>query len=300
MNLLESVQNYIKVHKITNQLEIARYLYIRTGEIFEYDPYYAFANELETKIIRKKRFEPQNIKTFYFTCTSWAYLYKDLLLAFNIPAKVVETEFHAYVQIFIDEKIFLADITNENEDLMRIKFKLKTIFQRRIAPIAPKTETIFDEMDEYFYREGRKTEEGIKNVKEYLINLKTQAKETKENNLYVAFKTIELMLPSYHVENLGVVSGTKFIDYLLTEFEVEHPFSCMRIYDKKTGDCSQVYTMRRNNKEYFFSYNKNADEQYLLQEKKESDILNMENPYTLKLSYSKQNSKLTNKHSIIH
>lgn len=303
MNLLESVQEYIKFHQIKNKLEIARYLYIRTGELFEYDPFYAFANSLEAKIITKKKFDKKNIKEFYFTCTSWAYLYKDLLHAFNIPAKVVETESHVYVKIFIDGEVFLADITNNNEDLMRIKFKLKTLYQRRIAPIAPKVETIFDEMDENTYRRGRKTEIGIHNVSEYLMTIKLKLKNEKinyqEDYLYTTFKIIEQMLPSYKVENLGVVSGTKFIDYLLTEFKTEYPFSCTRLYDRDTRNCSQIYTMKRNGKEYFFSYNQ-VDGQYLLQEKKKDEILSMETPYTLKLIYSKQNNKLTNQHSIMN
>lgn len=299
MNLLQLLQKEIKFKKVNSKLEIARYLYIRTGEIFEYNPFYAFANFKEAEKISQKRLDMKNITDFFITCTSWAYLYVDLLCAFHIPATVVETKTHAYVKIFLEGKVFLADLTNENEDLMRIKFKLKTLFQRQIAPVAPKVETSFDEMDDRMYRKDRKTETGIQNIKTYLKKLKPKfPKETeKEDYLYVVFKTVEQMLPSYEVENIGVVSGTKFIEYLLSEFEVEYPFSFMRIYDRKTNECSQIYMIKRKGKEHFFSYNIHNGI-FALREQTKEEILNMETSSNLILS--KKNNKIENKHAIIN
>ncbi len=298
MDLLQLFQREMDSQQINKKLEIARYLYIRTGEIFEYDPFYAFASVEEAKQISEKRLDMRKITDFRITCTSWSYLYVDLLKAFHISAEVVERNGHAYVVIFIDKKTFLADLTNDNEDLMRIKFKLKTIFQRQIAPEAPKVESSFDIIDEKIYRRGRKTEEGIYNVKRYLKELKTKLpKETvREDYAYVVFKTIEQMLPSYKIDNIGIVSGTKFIEHLLLEFEVDYPFSFKRLYDRKTGNCSHIYIIKHNGKEHFFSYDK-QNNLFVFQEKLKEEFLKMDSSCDLKLS--KKDNKITNNHLMI-
>lgn len=45
MNLLEKLRQEIAALRLSDLLVIARYIYVRTGELFEYDPFYNVTDE---------------------------------------------------------------------------------------------------------------------------------------------------------------------------------------------------------------------------------------------------------------
>ena len=121
MDLVVKLKQEIEKLQLQNSLEIAYFLYIRTGEIFEYDPRWEVASDKEAKQIFEKKIDIHNISSFKIVCSSWAYLYADLLQEFNIPAEVIGKR-HLKVKFWIEKEEYIADITDHYEDIWRIKF----------------------------------------------------------------------------------------------------------------------------------------------------------------------------------
>ena len=115
MNLLKKFQKEINELHLSNKLAIARFLYIRTEELFDYDSSYDIYGYKKSKKIYDKIFDVYDIKYFYFVCASWARLYVELLNAFSIFAKYIEESgyHHAYVKFSIKKKKFKADIAEK-------------------------------------------------------------------------------------------------------------------------------------------------------------------------------------------
>lgn len=101
MNLLEMMQNEIKSHNLTNKQDIKNYIYIRTGQIFDYDPVYLISTQEEKEAFKSKRIDIKNVTDFKITCFSWAHLFADLLNVFDIPTVVAIENNHAYVKTYI-------------------------------------------------------------------------------------------------------------------------------------------------------------------------------------------------------
>ena len=122
MNVIGTLEKELKDHIWTPD-EIARYLYIRSGELFSYDPRYYYADDdLETEIFERK-IDLENVTDFRVVCASWSsQVYVPLLTELaKIPAKVVRYGSHCLVET---PKI-IGDACIKN-DLARIKMRLKT------------------------------------------------------------------------------------------------------------------------------------------------------------------------------
>ncbi len=76
--------------------------------------------------IFKERIDIYHVKQFKIVCSSWAYLYKDLLEAFKIHAQEVGKN-HVKVIFWINHIEYIADMTKKYEDLWRIKFGLPLV-----------------------------------------------------------------------------------------------------------------------------------------------------------------------------
>ncbi len=192
LSILEKEINLLGLKN--NSYAIARYIYIRLGELFEYDVGLEYATEEKKEKLKRKRVNIRNVTDFSIICDSYAYMYVELLNHFGIPAKVVDTKAHVYVIYNIDEKTYLADLTSGNEDITRIKFGLKPNYNRQIHPIAPKEDTTFDEIDKMIYINGISTEEGLNFLKEELELKKRQEKWSQEEYTYQVFKIIEMIM----------------------------------------------------------------------------------------------------------
>lgn len=91
MNLLKQMKEEISSLQLQDELEIIRYLYIRLGQIFDYDPRFDIVDDYEKEEIAKKRINIENVEEFDIVCETWNYLFVDLLKAFGVEAKVLKS-----------------------------------------------------------------------------------------------------------------------------------------------------------------------------------------------------------------
>lgn len=297
MDLFKKLQGEMEALGLCHKLEIARYIYIQLGFLFEYDPFYAFASENIKEIIKKRRINMRKVNYFYYVCFEWAHLYVDLLHAFHIPARVIDMGEHAYVIYFIDGKTFLADLTNDNEDFMRIKFHLPTVFNRQIAPIAPKIDRSFAFIDSKFY-DTKMTELKVEQFTQKLLKIRPYVSHFEY--MYMVFSVLKDFLKDDSENKSGVVTGTKCIDYLLEQVltENEH-IMCYRYFNLENQTSFQIYHLKEE-KDLYFAYKQKQNDIFSLYEttKEEAILEEKRNSLQLKFAYKKQSTILSNKHSI--
>lgn len=126
MDLIRLVEKEMAELQIYEPFEVARYLYIRTGQLFEYHPFYAYLDAAKQKVINGERKNIFDIKDFYVTCFSWSHLYIDLLSYFGIKSKVVSSANHCFVLVFINDMVIRADLMAYYFDFYRTKLGLNT------------------------------------------------------------------------------------------------------------------------------------------------------------------------------
>lgn len=131
MNVLETLHNELKNKNWTKE-EKARYLYIRSCELFYYDQRYYFCRYFENAMerrnqIRNRKIDLENVTDFSVICTSHIIeVYKKLLFEFvNIEGNV-EGEAHPWLTFDDGTREIKAD-SIENNDITRIKMKLNTL-----------------------------------------------------------------------------------------------------------------------------------------------------------------------------
>ena len=128
MDLARVLEEEIKNLNLTDELSIARYIYIRTGELFDYSMAYLatdYSNPIEVKRsdeIKYQKIDIHHVLDFNLVCTSWAYLYVDLLTYFGIKAEVIDSNYHGYALVYIKKYEIVADMMIEYKDIRNIKF----------------------------------------------------------------------------------------------------------------------------------------------------------------------------------
>lgn len=209
MNLLDVLSTEINQLNLSEPYAIARYIYVRTGELFNYNPVYIFASEKQRDILKKLRVDIENVQDFNIICYSWAPMYVDLLRSFNINAKVIKNDRHAAVIIEIDGIEFFADLTSFNQDITRIKFgmEIKNFYQ-----ITTESEYSFHQIDQSIYTKSIKLEEVLFQMRCECQCIKSELTLEKYN--YFTFKMIEGIM-NFDRPNVGFVSGVTFINELL-------------------------------------------------------------------------------------
>ena len=112
MDLARDLEEEIKNLNLTDELSIARYIYIRTGELFDYSMAYLatdYSNPIEVKRsdeIKYQKIDIHHVLDFNLVCTSWAYLYVDLLTYFGIKAEVIDSNYHGYALVYKNMKLW--------------------------------------------------------------------------------------------------------------------------------------------------------------------------------------------------
>lgn len=257
MNLLEKLRKEINLLEIKDPLTIARYIYIRTGDLFNYDPTFIFASNIEKERIKHLHVDIENVEDFDLICYSWALMYADLLHAFNIRAEVIKNERHAAVVLEIDGKKFLADLTSENQDITRIKFGMQIKNFHQIALKDGEEEFSFAEMDKKIYSKLIKLEDVFAFMQNDIQFIK--GKLTPEQYNYFTFKMLETIM-NFERKNVGFVSGVTFINELLT-----HVFyDCKLSHDEYFFDIKEkifikLFVFSLGNKLAYFTYEQYPD-----------------------------------------
>lgn len=269
MNLLEILREEITKLNITDKLEIARYIYIRTGELFEYDPIWNFGDFEEREEVKNKNIDITNVTDFKIICFSWARMYNELLHKFGIISKVKYTEGnrydentkrsykiikHAYVEVFINGKIYRSDITATLKDFISIKFGYKT---NHNCQAARKFNEINYKYDGIIYdnKQEISSEKLIIDMRKILNSIKNDSEITFEEYVYQVCKLIEQKID--FSKKVGFVIGKIYIEALLNLFvEIDYEFDIMNFFDKNKDIFIAVYEISLKDEIKYFSYEK--------------------------------------------
>lgn len=126
MNLASQMEQEMSALQLYQPFDIARYLYIRTGQMFEYHPFYSYADKEMQDGINQEKKDIFCIQDFYVTCFSWSQVYVDLLSYFGIFAYKVVSNDHCRVVIELNGEMILADLMTASFDFYRTKIGLNT------------------------------------------------------------------------------------------------------------------------------------------------------------------------------
>ncbi len=240
MNLLKLLKEEIKDKNISDKLQIAQYIYVRIGQLFQYDPLWLFGTNYDRIRIKNKIIDIENINDFNLVCFSWARMYKELLENFSINCKIVQLMNHDNVQVFINKRRYLADLTASYEDITRIKFNMNTYFNCQISECFGSNVKEFKTVDDTVYERKIKLEEKLKIIKEKLKQLWISTEENDNDYVSTVFNlTCSLVNNSGDV---GFVSGITFINYILKYFiSDEYKPKVMHLWDNDNSYAKVYY-----------------------------------------------------------
>lgn len=278
MNLLSVVRAEINKYELKEPLEIAYYLYIKTGQIFKYNPACKFMDENEFEQAKQERIDIENVENFNVICFSWANMYVDLLKAFGIEAKVVGTDKHAFAKIVINGETYQADLTINGGEISLIKMGLRPFHFNQVVEgkVDHSSTEKLSELYQSFCEKGICSKETLIEMNKlekalrYLYTIFNQkaknSKEANEEYIYCVFKEIAKIMnnPEY---KLGYVSGRRMI-YLLLEKYISPDYkpNYTHFYNEDKTTFVEIYTVIRENVPYYFAYQENANGTYELQE----------------------------------
>ncbi len=272
IDLLKRIDYELNVLKLKNNLyAIARYIYIRLGEIFEYNPSLEFASEETRNKLKANRINKRNVTNFQFICDDYAYLFADFLNYYGIDARVVDTKIHVYVLYTINGETFLADLTTGNKDISRIKFGLKPLYNRKIMPTAPKEDHTFDFVDELIFGNENSTEKMLLEKAQELNKNRQLLKWSEEEYIYQTFKQIENWINSKR-QGIGFVSGVTHIYDLLQFFIPNYTIYNTHLLDKENTLEMEIFSLMRNSEICYFAFQKTKEENYELHEMIQNEL----------------------------
>ncbi len=283
IDLVQMFKYELKVLNLNNDLyAIARYIYIRLGELFEYDASFEYAEEEKKEEIKNYRVNIRKVIKFSIVCDAYASMYVELLGEFGIPGRIQKTpDGHVYVIYTIENKEYLADLTSQNKDITRIKFGMNPIYNRQISPEAPRIDHTFDSIDEQIYKNGITTEEVLTTIKQELTTSKKIFNWNEEEYIYYVFKSIENIM-NFPRDNIGFISGVTYIYYLLQFFIEDYTLYNTHFIDEENNLKMEIFSVPKKGKICYFAYQENEKGQFELKElSKEEFKIVLENYSTI-------------------
>lgn len=304
MDLLETLRQEITKLGLTDKLKIAQYIYKRTGDLFEYDPLWIFSSTDEREPLRNKRIDIRNVVDVNVTCFSWAILYNELLHAFNIVSRVkyVEEEItsgdtttkkpvHAYVEVFLNGRVYKADLTASYTDMIGIKYGLDTYYNCQISKKACEENYDFSYVGEDIYQKDTNVEQLLEKLKKELEIVKRKCK-SKEEYSYHVYQKVGEFINTLKV-NTGYVIGSKYVQALLRLFlGEEYLMQNTYFYNKEKSVYIAVHQVTVGRTTHYFAYHKTPDGTYEMQEVTPEAVELYYDMYSYKLSKDLKSSCL--------
>lgn len=283
MNLLKQMKEEISSLQLQDELEIIRYLYIRIGQIFDYDPRFDVVDECEKEEIAKKRINIENVKEFDIVCETWCYLFVDLLEAFGIEAKVLKSTFpkfhHSLVEITTKNYgVLYADLMIGFYDLGAIKLgkETKYIYFDNSNIIS------FDRIDKKIkYKYEITFEEAIELAKRELFNETLSFDE----RLQKTFQMVANIINFPRKSSIRYCSGTHSIFQLLFELTGEK-FVSTQFYNLENNEFLEVFPLELSNQTLYYTYEKDANGSFQFHQVEEEKIEEYLNHYDSQNSYN--------------
>lgn len=266
MDLLAILKKEMGDLGITDSYEIAYYIYVRTGQIFEFNIKIGYCDKDTLLEILKEKFDIRNIRKRKIICFKWAPLYVALLKEFGIEAKEGGDDRHAYVLFCISEKWYKADITVWHEDISRAKFGLP---MKHI-----KGDTNLNDLDKKFgFFKGMAVDEVIGMVKEEILKEDLRLEEMYERVLQFLGMFFE-----FNRENVGYKSGEVFISYVIYEILKTELYYDV-FYDLDRDDYFSVYYLSSGE---CFIFKKDEDDFYRFRRGTMEDVERLQVGYCTK------------------
>lgn len=247
MNLLQILKKEIENLNYHDEFTIARYLYLRSGQFFIYNPEYQFYDEKQKETAYQEELDIENVKSNQIICSSWAKVFYNLLKAFNIKCELIDNQSHAYVIIFLQDYKIIADLTKGYEDINRIKFGFSTNHYKcleddQFALKLKETDILLGYCNPLYY------EERLKRYKSHLLS----AKNVKEN---FAFITEVIRKKDIPIDPMGASKIIHEIFYYLNYFQYINGVKVKKInnngevivyYEVEEGKESRYYKLFAN------------------------------------------------------
>lgn len=288
MNLVGVLSSEIDRLNLTDKLEIAQYIYKRTGELFKYDPLWIFASSDELDALRNKNIDIFNVEDFDITCFSWSKIYHNLLSHFGIPSRVKyiyneengDIPTHAYVEVYIGGKAYLSDLTASYKDMMGIKYGLDTYYNCQLAKTYYDDKYTFDNTPVNVYQKNIDVENMLDDLKER-VKMADRTLTSMEEFTYIVYHYVSEFINDVKAHT-GYVIGIKYIQSLLRTFlGSSYLMQNIYFYDRELGVYIAVHQVPVDGIMHYFAYKlKDAD----IYEFKEISIDEV-NEYFRKYSY---------------
>ena len=233
---------------------------------------------------------------FDITCFSWAKMYVELLHSFGIVSRVryVEDNFfgrktssiepstsHAYVEIIMNGRVYISDLTASYKDMVAIKLGLDTYYNSQLSKR-------LDEKDYHFSRVSENVDRYRKSIKESLRTLKEKLQDMKEDLNSEEFILKVYKLIGYIMQisefNANYVVGAKSINFLLGYFIGEDYKALNRYFiDKDKSVFIKVYKVYTKGIVHYFAYSKSSNGIYEFQEitREQIELYSRKYPSTL-------------------
>lgn len=257
MNLLKKMQEEITSLNLKDELEIIRYLYIRIGQIFDYDPRFDIVDVYAKEKIAKKRIAIENVNEFDIVCETLNYLFVDLLKSFGIEAKVIKSGIpkfhHSLVEITTKNYgILYADLMIGLYDLCAIKLGREPI---NMSFANATNNGVFEQIDKNIHYKQKMTfEEAVALIQVELANKEFSSDE----QLQKTFKGVADIINFPRSYSIGYCSGTNSI-YEMLLILTGKKYASTQFYNLENNEFIEIYPIVLNHKTLYYSYEKNND-----------------------------------------
>lgn len=291
MDLFAILKKEIEDLCLMDELAIARYLYLRTGELFEYNPaFYTYNSQKKISKIFNQHLDIHHVQSFYLICTSWARLYVDLLERFHIPAQYIEESHHAYVKFIINHQTLVADLMNYFIDISKIKlgftttyFYYDTFFTRFLEKrnleifkkVSLKKFAAIDKQLHYF--KGIYADDVLKMIKKEIYNEHFTSVSELMAKVMNAIQLIINIERPYMGFTSEITIITEILEYLLGGSQYYTLYT--DLYDKDRKEFIGVYVNIYNNENKCYVYQKDENGYYKLDEQSFAKVKKMAKHY---------------------
>lgn len=267
MELYNILKKEIDDLRLTDEYEIAYYIYIRMGEMFDYDTRYEFDDD-KVEELRNLKVDIRNVTFKDLTCFSWAHLYVDILMAFGIEAWYRGSKYHAYVEFKANGKNYIADLMKGYIDISLIKFGFPVKF------LIEKGKNQAENNTRLNAKFGLRNYISPQKLLEMLFEEIRKKDIDLEGQVYMILKFLEKYL-AFYKGKIGYTSGRKMIAYVLNEFK-KIDYNMGEYYDVFKDDYVLLYYLSLD---IYFAYQKDESGSYEFKEINEEQAEEIMNSY---------------------
>ncbi|MDE5539101.1 MAG: hypothetical protein K2J20_01270, partial [Bacilli bacterium] len=270
MNVIEMLQAEI-CDKPWAIEEKARYIYIRSCQLFSYDERYWLtllsSNDALEERIRTRTVDLTNVTDFEVLCAPYARLISDLLsILLKAKCEIVMSTEHAYTILYINDKIIKIDGTWS--DIWRVKMNLSTNDYTLMSEMQDFKSYLRDIDIKTGYIKDNYQDEHIAQKRLFLDTLEGSMQFSDDEFLLYRLATIKEMYDTFNAMN-SFSDARSCIEYLKRKLipnnkhnqikentffkERENEWEIMRLYVVDLSQALACFALKRANDRYSFN-----------------------------------------------